>query len=219
MQLPFSEQQFFEIIRAYNQSVWPAQVILTVMSLCMVAGLILRRPWATRAIFAGLAALWMWIAVAYHLVFFTTINPAAYLFAGLFALGGSVFLWFAIRRSNVTFAISSGARPAMGFALLSYALLIYPLWSSLSGHPYPELPTFGLPCPTTIFTIGMLAFVRGERTWVLFVAPVIWSLVGLQAAFLFGVYPDLGLGVAAVAAVTLALRPLRGFQHPTPKLV
>jgi hypothetical protein len=51
-----------------------------------------------------------------------------------------------------------------------------------------------------------LAMVRGGRAWPLFIAPVLWSLIGLQAAFLFGVYPDLGLGVAGLAGVALALR-------------
>ncbi|MCC2635238.1 MAG: hypothetical protein K0S48_3124 [Ramlibacter sp.] len=84
--------------------------------------------------------------------------------------------------------------------------MVYPVWSTVGGHAYPDLPTFGLPCPTTIFTIGMLAMVRGGRTWPLFVAPVLWSMIGLQAAFLFGVVPDLGLGVAGLAGIALALR-------------
>ena len=49
--------------------------------------------------------------------------------------------------------------------------------------------------------IGLAAF-----TWPLFVAPVLWSMIGLQAAFLFGVIPDLGLGVAGLAGIALALR-------------
>lgn len=43
-------------------------------------------------------------------------------------------------------------RAAVG-AIVSVALRR----ATRAGHPYPELPTFGLPCPTTIFSIGALA--------------------------------------------------------------
>lgn len=45
-----------------------------------------------------------------------------------------------------------------GIALIADALVLYPVWSAYSGHSYPETATFGLPCPTTIFTIGVLCF-------------------------------------------------------------
>ena len=37
MQLPFSIEQFFEIIRNYNGAVWPAQVPLTLLAVGAVA--------------------------------------------------------------------------------------------------------------------------------------------------------------------------------------
>ena len=39
-----------------------------------------------------------------------------------------------------------------------FAVLIYPARTYLMGHRYPAFPTFGLPCPTTLFTIGLLVF-------------------------------------------------------------
>jgi hypothetical protein len=50
----------------------------------------------------------------------------------------------------------------------------------------------------------------------LHVAPVVWSLIGLQAALLFGVHPDYGLGVAAFAAVALRVRSARRSQRVAP---
>jgi hypothetical protein len=212
MQPPFSAQQFFEVMRHYNLAVWPAQVVLTALALVALGMLVRHRTWSARVILLALAGLWSWIAVMYHLAFFVAINPAAYAFAVLFLAGAAVFTWFAFRRADVAFAWAPGLRGALGAASIVYALVVYPVWSSGAGHAYPDLPTFGLPCPTTIFTIGMLAFVRGARTWPLFVAPVLWSLIGLQAAFLFDVAPDLGLGVAGILAAALAFRPLA----PTP---
>ncbi|MDH4107626.1 MAG: DUF6064 family protein [Gammaproteobacteria bacterium] len=95
--------------------------------------------------------------------------------------------------------------------LLCYGLLFYPLLSFLAGHTYFGSPTFGLLCQTTIFTIGVLALLRSPFPRSLFLAPVLWSLIGAQAAVLLAVPQDLGLWVAAALGILLAMRPpLRG---------
>jgi hypothetical protein len=206
MQLPFSIEQFFDVIRNYNEAVWPVQIALTLLAVGAVALVWWGSAWSARAVWAALALLWAWIGVVYQLAFFTSINPAAYGFGAIFLLGSAAFLRHAVGRNALTFAPRRDLVTAVGLGLIGYALVIYPIWSSLGGHAYPTLPTFGLPCPTTIFTIGMLAMVRGGRSWPLFIAPVLWSVIGLQAAFLFAVYPDLGLGVAGLAGIAIALR-------------
>jgi hypothetical protein len=67
----------------------------------------------------------------------------------------------------------------------------------------PELPTFGLPCPTTIFTIGLLALAPSSSPRAVLAVPILWCLVGSQAAFLLDVAPDFGLLAAGVAAIAL----------------
>lgn len=210
MQLPFSKQQFFDVISSYNQSVWPAQYALIAIGLLALALACWRPARSSRTIFVCLAALWAWMGVAYHLVFFTAINPAAYLFGALCLIEAAVFLWFAFARSDLESGVTRGPGSLLAASLTGYALILYPLWSMYSGHAYPELPTFGLPCPTTIFTIGLLTRVRVRRHWRLLLVPIVWSLVGLQAAFLFDVYPDLGLGIAGLVAAALAFRPTSG---------
>jgi hypothetical protein len=206
MQLPFSTEQFFEVIRNYNLSMWPVPVVLTTLAIVALALAWSRRAWAARAIWLVLALLWAWAGAVYHLAFFTRINPAAYGFGLLFLLGSAAFARPALIGSDLRFAPTRDANTLVGLAMIGYALVVYPIWSSLSGHAYPDLPTFGLPCPTTIFTIGMLAMVRGKRAWPLFIAPVLWALIGVQAAFLLSVLPDLGLGIAGLAGAVLALR-------------
>jgi len=43
---------------------------------------------------------------------------------------------------------------------VTIALAVDPAWSVLAGHRFPGFPTFGLPCPTALFTTGMQAFGR-----------------------------------------------------------
>lgn len=110
-----------------------------------------------------------------------------------------------------------GSRPkaVAGAALIVFALVVYPVWSAYAGHPYPATPTFGLPCPTTIFTIGMLCFAVPPTPRSPLIVPLLWCLVGAQAAFLLGVQPDLGL--IAAGAVSVALLATAGRQLRTLK--
>lgn len=210
MTLPFTVEQFFEVIRSYNAFVWPGQIALTACALVALALVFVRKGWASTVVWSLLALLWIWIGAVYQLAFFWPINPAAIVFAALFFTGAACFLWFGVYRRELTFSPGRNGSTATGIALVAYALVVYPLWSTASGHAYPALPTFGLPCPTTIFTIGVVCMASGRRVWAVLVAPVLWSLVGVQAAFLLTVWPDLGLGVAGGVGIAIAVMSLRG---------
>jgi hypothetical protein len=86
------------------------------------------------------------------------------------------------------------------YALIVYALAVYPALGEAFGAGYPAAPTFGLPCPTTIFTIGVLLLAKTDVRAIL-VVPILWAAVGSVAAFTLGVYQDLGLLVAGVVAL------------------
>jgi len=198
MQLPFTQSEFFDVFVRYNTAVWPLQVAFNAAALLAVIGILARRPSAPRWTLGVLALLWLWIGIVYHGIFFRPINPAAVGFAGLFVVQAMLLAWAA--RAPGEIAISLSWRGVVGSALVVYGLVIYPLVGRLAGHHYPAAPTFGLPCPTTLFTVGVLLWVRPLRPGLL-VIPVLWSLIALTAALRLGVYEDSGLGVAAVAGV------------------
>lgn len=203
MQLPFTNEQFFEVLRAYNTGVWPAQVVLLLVAVLALVAVWRRRMWSGVVVCVALSVLWAWLALAYHIAFFARINPLAYLFGAVSLLGSVLFLWLGVVRREVQFSFERNLRTFAGLAMVGFALVIYPLWLTLTGHAYPEFPTFGLPCPTTIFTIGLLACSRGPRARILLVVPFLWSLVGGQAAYLLAVEPDFALFVAAAVAAAL----------------
>ena len=68
-----------------------------------------------------------------------------------------------------------------------------------------RIPTFGLPCPTTIFTAGVLMLAT-PRAPGLSIVPVIWSAIGGSAAFLLGVPADIGLPIAGIALAIFSTR-------------
>ena len=209
MSLPFTVEQFFGAFAAYNRGVWPAQPVLLALGVLAVA-LALRRTGAASRVASGiLAALWAWMAVAYHLLFFAPINPAARVFAALFLLQAALLASYGVVAARVRFGGASRTRTLAGWALVVYGLAVYPAVGRLAGHRYPAMPTFGVPCPTTIVTLGMFLFVRPPFPRVIAVIPLLWSAVGSSAAFALGVPQDLGLLVAGAVTLTAVLFPQR----------
>ncbi|MCW5899526.1 MAG: hypothetical protein KIT10_09680 [Flavobacteriales bacterium] len=204
MDLPFTPEQFFDVFARYNTAVWPAQVLWNLLALVAIA-LVFRR--GTGPVIATiLAALWLWMGIAYHWAFFAGINKVAYGFGALFVVQGLLFLVHGARRRRLSFARPNGVRGIAGGLLMTYGLLVYPLLGHSLGHTYPQAPTFGLPCPTTIFTLGLLLWTTSAPRWWLLLIPLLWSLIGTMAAFKLGVREDIGLLVAGIAFVGLGFR-------------
>jgi hypothetical protein len=206
MQLPFTNEEFFDVFREYNEALWPSQVFLVGLAFAAIVLVAKPRRWSGVGVSAILAFLWAWLALAYHLSFFTRINPLAYVFSGVSLAGALTFLWQGIVQRRLRFAWVGGSRAFVGTVLVVFALVLYPAWSWYAGHRYPHMPTFGLPCPTTIFTIGLLAFLVAPYPRSAFVVPMLWCFVGVQAAFLLGVHQDFGLVAAAVVGAVLLAR-------------
>lgn len=202
MTLPFTVEQFHDVFRQYNEAVWPAQWVLYALAVIAVVHLFLPHR-SGRLVSAILAVLWAWMAVAYHFAFFARINPLAYAFSVVSLMGAWLFVWEGVLLGRLRFTRRSGVFSWVGAALIVFALVVYPAWSWLAGQRYPFMPTFGLPCPTTIFTIGMLAFRAAPYPRSPLVVPVLWSAVGAQAAILLGVHQDLGLAAAGIAGLIM----------------
>ena len=205
MTLPFTHAQFLDVLAAYNAALWPVAALLWLATLVAVVRLLRGRARAS-----GMAALlalhWAWSGIAYHAVFFTRINPAAWGFAGLFVLGAAAFAWYGMVRHRLAFDIGWTPRHVLAGVFIVYALA-YPGLVLLTGLQWPRMPGFGVPCPTTLFTAGLLlAAVPPVPRWV-FVAPILWAVIGGSAAVTLGVTPDYMLFVAAAAMLGYAIKP------------
>jgi hypothetical protein len=212
MALPFSREQFLELFRQYNLAVWPAQLLLLGLATAGVLSVAVRPP-REQAMGWVLAALWTWMAVGYQFVFFTTINPAAWLFGAAFLAAAFSFARHAAR-GTLTFGLPNGLEGIVAVVILLYAFIGYPVIGALVGDSYPWSPTFGLPCPTTIFTLGMLLLARRPVPKGVWVVPLAWSAIGSSAAVKLGIAQDFGLLAAALVVGTLLLR--RWLRAPRP---
>ncbi len=95
-------------------------------------------------------------------------------------------------------------------------MVIYPVLGHFLGHVYPNSPTFGAPCPTTIFTFGLLLWTTTRVRWYILVIPCLWAIVGSSAAISLGIREDTGLLVSGiVGTAVLTMRRYRDRQVVT----
>ena len=117
MSLPFTPEQFLGVFE-YNDALWPVVVAFWLASLGVLV-VTWRKPAVYgRALTYLLVALWTWNAVAYHVWFFTKINPAAWLFGAAFAPQAALFLWAGARVRIQYFSSDSVMARVLGAGLL-----------------------------------------------------------------------------------------------------
>lgn len=205
--LPFSREQFISVFADYNQAVWPAQIVAYALGAVAVAALIRRWNGADRLVGSVLAVMWVWTGVAYHGLYFSAINKPALLFGAMFVLQGALLAHAAVARGAVMFSSPAGVSAWLGWALVLYAAVVYPLVGWWAGHGYPAMPMFGItPCPVTLFTFGMLLLTTGPVPRRLLAVPFLWSLVGGSAAILLDVPQDWPLLLSGVIAAPVIAR-------------
>lgn len=205
MRLPFTEEQFFDLFAAYNEAVWPALVALWIASVVGSAMLLVsRHARRDRWIAALLAAHWAWSALAYHAAYFTRINSAAWGFAALFLLQSALLFWWGVVQQRLSFVGTRGRWTIVAWILIVYSLA-YPGINALQHLSVLRIPAFGVPCPTTIFTAGVL-MLDAQRPWHVSIIPVAWSVIGGSAAFLLNVSADYALLIAGLALVVSSLQ-------------
>ncbi|GGC16864.1 hypothetical protein GCM10011494_39690 [Novosphingobium endophyticum] len=206
--LPFTRDRFFELFAAYNEAIWPAIPIFYLLAMIATLAAWRRHPQAGCVVSGALAVMWAWAGLVYHGLFFTRINPAAWAFAFGFLLQAVIWAFQAGSRTAFGFEDRSPVRAMAGWAMIAYALLVYPALGLLSGEAYPALPMFGVaPCPLVIFTLGLMTWASKVHWWV-WIVPLVWAIIGGSAAILLSVPQDWALPIAALAALALRFKGL-----------
>ena len=204
--IPFTTEQFLKVFESYNEAIYPVQWVL--LTTAVAAIFLSSKPnlRAGKVIAVLLFVLWSWSGIVYHWMFFSRINSAAYLFGLLFVIQAVLFLWAGVARSDLHFRARFSLSGIAGWLLIIYAIVVYPALGYVLGHPYPQSATFGVPCPLTVFTFGLLLWVDDDQPPYLTAVPLAWSLIGTTAALVFGMWEDLGLLAGAAVATLLILR-------------
>lgn len=203
--MPFTAEQFFQVFAAYNAAISPLPAVAYILGFTALGLLFWRSRISTLLIMAILALMWLINGVGYHWSFFTSINPAARIFGAVFVVQALLLAAAPLVSPTFRLAPTKDVRTVAGLALAAYAILLYQVLGWFFGHVYPAVPVFGIaPCPTAIFTIGILLLAPWRvARWLLFI-PALWAIVGGSAALLLNVPQDFGLVAAFLVALGFA---------------
>lgn len=172
----FSAQTYFRLFELYYIALWPVGIVAGVLTIFLIALLWQGSTQAVRGCFAILALMWIWVALAFHLQHYATINWAAVYFGGAFAAQGLVLALLAWR-GNVS------PRPPTflgraGYAVMVIAIFVNPILDWATGRPFTQAGWFGMaPDPTAMATLGLLAIQQSPLRWALMVTPIVWCAV------------------------------------------
>lgn len=144
MPLPFTRDQFLDVFAAYNDLLWPCVLTLWLLTASVVVRLVRTRYASQWSLNVLLVTHWAWAALAYHAAFFARINPAAWLFSGLFLVQAGLLAWHGVLHARLRFSGGRSLRHVAAWVLVVYAL-VYQAIALVEGHALPRLPTFGVP--------------------------------------------------------------------------
>ena len=182
--LLFSPRTYYRMIERHNVAVWPAQLLTMALGIGILGAL--RRPSAAqgRIVTGILALLWMWVAWAFLLRRYATINWAITYVVPLFVLEALLLVWWGVVTGKLSFAVVPGASGRWGAALLVLGLLLYPALAMIFGRPWRQAEIFGIaPDPTVVATVGLLLLTSSRVRWALLPVPLLWC--GISAATLW----------------------------------
>jgi len=201
--LMFSPRTYYRLFELYNLAIWPLQIVALALGVAILALLLRGGVWRGRAVAAMLAVCWAWVAWAYFLERYDTINWAASYFAVGFVIEALLLVWTGVVRDRLRFRPGSDLIGRAGICIVLFALFLLPLIGPLAGRPWLQVELFGVaPDPTAIATTGVL--IASHRThWELLIIPLLWCVI--SGATLWTMQSPDALVVPAVAALVLAL--------------
>lgn len=209
--LSFTAEVFFANFAHYNQAIWPAQIVATLLGIAVIGLTIGPRNGSDRLIGAVLATAWLWTGAIYHLDHFARINFASPAFGVLFVTQGLVVGWNCVVRDKLDCRVHANIAGWGGLVFLVVALALAPFLSWATGHgSWTSARIFGVtPLPTTLFTIGVLIISARRAPLYLSVVPVVWSFIDGAMAWQLGITETLLLPLGAVTGLVIILQSRR----------
>ena len=212
MSVPFTFDEFLEMLERFNTGWWPVHLIMYVLAVTAIYFAIRKTRWSAKVVNGILVFFWIWVGTVFNLLYFSRLYPMAYLFVVLFILEGIILALAGLFRNRITFRVKADLFGYIGAILIIYALIGYPLIADFTGRGYPHLLLAGMmPCPTAIFTQGLLLWTEKPLPKIVSVIPVVYALTGFVPVKL-GVVEDIGLIVAGVVTGILLMYRERFFN-------
>ena len=207
MFISFTLKDFLDMVATYNSAFWPMQLVAYALAIAALICAARGTNCSSRIVSAVLAFFWLWVGIVFNWMYFSKLSPAALAFAVLFVVEGIILGVAGVLRKDLSFRIKAGVYGLVAAFIVLYGMVGYPAIEYLLGRGYPRLLVLGLvPCPTTVFTLGMFFWTEKRLPKYVLIIPFLYSLSGVIPLIL-GIVEDLGLGVAGfVTAIMLLYR-------------
>jgi hypothetical protein len=211
-------QQFFAMWAQANTALWPMDLVWYAATIAAIILAIRPVPGSNRLIAAFLAVYYMWLAIVFFGIYYTPLNDHSPAYAAMFALGGALFFVAGVVRRDLEFQPKRDLLGVTGGVFILYALA-YPLIDALAGRQFPAAPVLGVaPCPSAIFTAGLLLWTRPGVPMYVLVVPLVWLMAQTPAeALAMGVVADAAR--VPIGIVTTALLVWREYPVWRPRLI
>ena len=202
--LLFSRETYLRLFELYHRDVWPAHVLAAAFGVAMLPAILHGRLPRIQAVLVVLAAMWAWVAYAFHAQRYAEINWAAENFGWLFAAQAALLILAAIWPGELR-AGSSWSRWA-GAVVFVLGLVVLPLSGLAFDRSWREVEFFALtPDATALATLGAVVALAGVWRWLIALIPLAWCVIAGGTALAMNSPEAYLVWGAAALAVVLAL--------------
>ena len=204
--LLFSPRTYWRLHELYNVEIWPAQLVAFGLGIAILALVQRDGAWPARMIALILASCWIWVAWAFHLRRYATINWAAVYFAGAFLIEALLLARLVITRGGRWLAPHRPMARHAGVYLFLFALVAQPAVGRLVGRSWAQSEFFGVaPDPTAVATLGVLLLADDRAHWTLLVIPLLWCAISGGFQWALGSPDALVMPLMGLLAVMMRL--------------
>ncbi len=203
----FTLERFLNYASRYNLDLYPVQYLMLGLGLIAILTVFFRTEHSSRFISAILAVFYGWNGIQFYMIYFKDFMPIPFVFAILFIIQALIFILEGTIRNRISFQFKADLYGLTGALLLFYALFGYQALEYLLGRGYPEILSFGMfPCPTVIFSLGILLWTGKKFPPYILIFPIINALSGFIPVFMIGIIEDIGLIISGLLALFLLSR-------------
>jgi len=205
--LLFSPRTYYRMFELYYDAIWPAPLIALALVVAIAVLVWRGDERGGVAVAALLATSWLWVALAFHLQRYATINWAARYFGALFIVQSALLLWYGVVRRRLMFECPGPGRRWLVPALFIASTLVSPLAGRAAGRTWSQVEVFALtPDATTVATLALLLLSTPRASRVLMLAPLAWCVIGGATLWALESREAWVLIVAGVAGVVGSVR-------------
>ena len=90
MSVPFTFDEFLEMLERFNTGWWPVHLIMYALAVAAIYLAIRKTRWSARVVTGILVFFWIWVGAVFNLFYFSRLYSMAYLFVVLFILEGII---------------------------------------------------------------------------------------------------------------------------------